>query len=467
VTVSNTPASGMGATALTIPAIGASLGTLQIETPEPIPLHVRGGMPEGESLDIDLSGNEVVERFTIAGPWEHPLFVGSSTLSNGFFTYPLEGASDSDTLDADGGSFVENVNWQVDLVSGPNLTYETRSTQTLWRGLMRDPIELLGSMAAEMEARLSEGGRVELRGIYADSSLSIITDNLVSDQGRMSVLDIDFRPDGPLVLDWDTRADPEPLIRGRGVAEVEIDQDAYGEPDAGSGSLSRERQYQKIYARLVSVDPLTGVVREGGRLGELRVELDTDASRQGPVGERQQLAVLRMLGYHAPVLGEQDYDPAESQSIDPKDIVTAGYRTLLRRSEQQAWRSLFYPFRRQIRKLTRIDVVEVEPSFVLNLLDRDTYSRQELTPEQAYLTYLQGTNWTVGEYVWGRFLLSYHGELELTSIARPTIGARHEIGVEWAISPQTRLELSRDIDVPIGEPDTRIGLSHRFAFQSY
>jgi hypothetical protein len=456
VSVSNSPALDVGGEPLTIDVIGLSLGVLQIVTPKAIPLHIDGGMPEGEVVQLNLYGNDRVQQFTIAGPWTNPLFVGQVEASNGYFTYPLEG-EDSDSISA-GEQFIASVDWQIGVVVGHNLSYETRSMKNLWQSLIGDPIELLGSMAAQMEARLTEGGRIHLSGIYADNSLDILTENLISEQARLSVLDIDFSPDGPLVLDWDTRIDPEPLIKGRGVAVIDADDN----PDAPIS-------VQRIYARLVSVDPVTGIVREGGRLGELSVELDTDDVRSSLSGQERQLAILAMLGYYNadPRLGGDPSTSDEQTGFDPRELVNAGYRTILRRSEQQAWRSIFYPFRRQIRRLTRIDVVDVRPSLILNVLDRDLIDRAGLSPEQAYLAYLHGTNWTVGEYFWGRFLLSYHGELELVSLSSPSIGARHQLAVEWAVSSKTRLALSRDIDVPVGEPDTRIGISHRFAFQSY
>ena len=436
----NVPAEEIGADPLTIGPIGLSLGAVQVETPRPIPLHIPGGMPSGESLKAAVSGRERAGKFTITGPWEHPLFVGEIVLSDGYFTYPLEETgTPGDTLSA-GEDLLHRINWQVDLVAGRNLYYESRTaTENIWRRLLRQPIQLIGSMAVEMEARLNEGGRVELRGIYGDrtpsssqGSLNVITQGLISEQARMSVLDIDFKPDGPLLISWDTRSDPEPIIRGRGVATL--------------GDSVR------IYARLVSIDPQTRVIREGGRFDELTVELDSDEILGDVSQQEKQLAILHMLGYYSG-------DP-QSRQLETRELVNAGYRTLLRRGELRAWRSVFGPFQRQIRRLTRIDVIEVEPSLVLNLLD-NTYQ------PGSQFAYLRGTNWTVGQYVWGNFFLSYHGQLELRSIAQPTLGARHQVGIQWAIRPSTRLELTRDIEVPFGLPDTRVAISHRFTFQSY
>jgi hypothetical protein len=174
-----------------------------------------------------------------------------------------------------------------------------------------------------------------------------------------------------------------------------------------------------------------------------------------------------MLGYYNDPWREGAFDSnGERTGFDPRELASAGYRTIVRRSEQQAWRSLFLPFSRQMRRFTRLDVIDVRPSILFNLLNRE-FELDGMAAEQAYLAYLQGTNWTFGEYLWGGFLLSYHGQLELTSLSSPTLGARHQVVLEWAVSPQTRVELSRDLNVPFGEPDTRVGLSHRFAFQSY
>jgi len=436
VVVSNVPETSFGADPLVIDAIGLNLGVIQVETPRPIPFYIPGGMPTGQPIEMSVRGRDPSDRYLIAGPWENPLFFGEIILSGGYFTFPLEQTGPPDTTTY----FYQTINWQTDLIVGRDLIYETRPTRAgIFHRIFSDPLDLLGSLAAEMEARLVEGGRVQLRGIYGRNGedLNIITEGIVAQQARMSVLDLDFEPDGPLVLKWDTRTDPEPLIQGRGVTIID--------------------DSVRVYARLISTDPVTGVVREGGRLGQLTVDLDTDEIfSAGTNPQERQLAVLQMLGYltHDP----RNPDP-QARQINTAEIVNAGYRTLLRRSELQAWRGLFGPFQRQIRRITRLDVLEVRPSVLPNLV----------APKQpaAQFSYLRGTNWTVGQYIWGNLLLSYYGELELTSFARPTIAARQQVGFEWAISPSTRLQLRRDIDVPVGIPDTEIAISHRFVFRSY
>jgi len=464
VRVENVPADVMGATPLVIEAVGLTLGVIQITTPRDIPFRIPGGVRVGEWLNLRFHGNERVDRFTIAGPVERPLFVGEIVASDGFFTYPFEQTKSNSDSTAMG--FIGNAEWHVDLVVGRNLVYETRTTQSLWRSLLQNPIELLGSMAAEIEARLAEGGRIKIRGAYADNSLTVISENLISEQARLSVLDIEFSQDGPLVFEWDSRLNQEPILRGRGVAMIEVESGMETLPEPGDES-SRGREFQRIYARLVSVDPVTGIIREGGRLDELTVELDTDEIRSGLSGQERQLAILEMLGYYHDPWREGGYDSnGERAGFDPRELASAGYRTLVRRSEQQAWRSVFLPFTRQMRRFTRLDVIDVRPSILFNVLNRE-FELDGMAAEQAYLAYLQGTNWTFGEYLWGGFLLSYHGQLELTSLSSPTLGARHQVVLEWAVSPRTRVELSRDLNVPFGEPDTRVGLSHRFAFESY
>ena len=415
---------------LPIDVIGLDLGVVQLRTPRAIPFHIAGAMPESESLSLMLGGRAPLNEFTIAGPWAHPVFAGELELSDGYFTYPLRETERADTLSDD--SIVKRANWQVDIVAGRDLYYETGpASEDFWRDIVSDPLELLGSMAADVEAKLVEGGALHVWGVYADGSLNVSTDGLRSERARMSVLNVDFEPDGPLVLSWDTRRDPDPLIRGRGVANL--------------GDSVR------VYARLVSTDPETRVTREGGRLDELRVELDSDEFVGDVSQQERQIAILQMLGFYTG-------DPQGSQ-LEAREIGTAAYRTLVRRSEQQAWRAMLRPFQRELRRFARLDVLDVQPSLVLNLLDLDK-------PE-SQLAYLQGTNWRVGQYVWEKFLISYQGGLELTRIDRPTVGARHQVGVEWAISPSTRVGVSRDIDVPIGAPDTRFSVTHRFTFESY
>ena len=429
VTARNTPAEPIGAEPLPIPVVGLNLGAIQVNTPRPIPLHITGSMTRGEYLSMTVGGRGNLKSFYFAGPWDHPVAVGEARLSDGYFTYPPYEDVNQDTT---GSSIIEIMNWQVDIVAGRDLYYHTRSApENFWLTMLQDPFELLGSMAAELEAKLMEGGRLHVWGIYENDGLNVRTDNIASHEARMSVLNIDLSPDGPMELRWDTRQDPYPILRGRGVASI-------------GDSVN-------IFARLVTIDPETRAVREGGRLEELTVELDTDEFL-GDVSQREkQLAILRLLGFYS--------DSRQSQQLQTAEIGSAAYRALIRRSEQQAWRMMLRPFQRQLRRLTTIDVLQVEPSVVANLLDNEQPHDQ--------LTYLQGTNWRVGEYFWGQFLVSYQGELELIGLDRPTLGARHCIGVEWAINPGTRFAVSRDIDVPYGAPDTRFSIMHRFTFQSY
>jgi hypothetical protein len=427
----NQPAAEIGARPLLIKPVGLSLGVVQVQTPQDIPLHVKGGMPVDESLSMKLKGRGPLEQFTFSGPWENPVAAGEIELSDGYFTYPLfTGSSTTGTGSALG--IIQRMNWQIDIVVGHDLYYDTSpGAQRFWSNILSDPLQMLGSMAAEMEAKLVEGGRVHLQGIYADRGLHAMTEGLYSTQARISVLNIDFVPDEPIVVDWDTRQDLRPRIKGRGVASI--------------GDSVR------VFARLVTIDSLTHHVREGGRLGQLSVQLDTDASLGVATQREKELEILRLLGFYSG-------DPSNPQ-LQPREFGSAAYRTFLRRSEQSAWRMMFSPLTRTVRRFAHIDVFQVQPSLVLNLLD--------IEEPETQLAYLQGTSWTLGQYIWGNFLVSYRGELELTRFERPTLGARHQVGVEWAFSPRTRFALTRDIDVPVGIPDTRFSVRHRFTFTSF
>ena len=125
----------------------------------------------------------------------------------------------------------------------------------------------------------------------------------------------------------------------------------------------------------------------------------------------------------------------------------------------------FRPFEDIIRKYTKLDVIQFTPSVLGNIMKSRLGFSQRFAPESKYMLFDE-TRIVLGESIFKELFLSYQGEYGLSRdfLSRRERGFYHEIGLQYNLKRNTRLQLKYFYDDVIKEGDRRFEIRHDFAF---
>jgi len=293
-------------------------------------------------------------------------------------------------------SIWDRTDWDLTLVAGEEVWY------------LRDAI-----FGAGARLRIEEGDRLTLHGCPARGDFWV-EGSLRATSGTIFYLDKEFWVE-EAGIEFNTKYGVEPIVYGS--AETKVRDESTG----------RELP---VYLRLYAWDPKTGAKLERAPLNECFLDVEVP-----PSWDISKEEVLRLLGYP---LEEYPRKVAEALGIGVEDRV---------------FRSLLSPIEYRLRRAIGLDVLQIQPSLMRNLL----------APSGPSLTcLLYGTKFTLGERIGTRGLLFYRGELEPP---KPPYGelwsVQHLLGLEYRLWTDTWLKLEYSYDPLSGEKDRRVGLRHR------
>ncbi|HIE03554.1 MAG TPA: hypothetical protein EYP61_02215 [Candidatus Latescibacteria bacterium] len=367
-----------------------NLGVLQLNTgPSGIELHIPGVMSPGGTGTFVFYGKRPDEPFLIEGPPSSPRMVGTVLLRNAEITYPPTGGRKMPSV-------WDRTDWDITLVAGEEVWY------------FRDAI-----FGAGARLRIEEGDRLTLHGCPARGDFWM-EGNLRATSGTIFYLDREFEVE-EAGIEFNTKYGVEPVVYGSAETKVR---------DENTG-----KEFP-VYLRLYAWNPKTGTKLERAPLSECFLDVDVPPSQDISKEE-----VLKLLGYP---LEEYPRKVAEALGIGIEDKV---------------FRSILSPIEYRLRRAIGLDVLQIQPSLMKNLLSPSGPSLTSL---------LYGTKLTLGERIGTRGLLFYRGELEPP---KPPYGelwsVQHLLGLEYRLWTDTWLKLEYSYDPLSGERDRRVGLKHR------
>jgi hypothetical protein len=383
---------------------GLDVGVLALSTdPEGVRVSVPGLMQAGHVGNVAARGKEGAAAFLIGGPPDHPLLWGELELSDMTFTYPfLEGRIGLGTR------FLSDAEWSVRMTAGRNLWY--------WR--------------ADATLNVEWGGTLDLIGIPSDHTMCV-AGRLASRRGTVDYANAEF--------DVET-------------ASVEFP--AFCEPPRFYiEAAARVEDGTRITLTMDSIEGDLTLAAPGATLDESALVLRSDAPEDDT---REKILSKLEYGMSYDLLqGEEQASLERKQAIDVVGGQIGG----------RFVRPLLSPIEARIRRDLRLDLVRIDIDFVGHFLSQlDEWRAREGRAE--YVPFLADTRITLGKYVSRNWLLSYVGRAEVfeQDIGYQRLGLRHEIGIEYEVSPHTSLSLRAVYDPTVSAWDRWISIENRFEF---
>jgi len=385
-------------------AAGIDLGALALFTdPAGIKLRVPGLMQPGHVGHAAARGRDGAPAFLIAGPSDQPVLRGEIELSDMTFTYPfLEGGIGV------GGDFLSDAEWDVRIIAGRNLWYR-RADATL---------------------HVERGGSLDLVGVPSQHTLCV-AGRVAARRGTVGFAGAEFDVQ-KAVVEFPAFCEP-PRFTVEASTRVEDGTRITLSMDSAEGDLM-----------------LTGA---GVTLDESSLVLRSDA----PEDDTREKVLSRLqygIGFDF-LAGEEQASLERKQALDVVGSQIGG----------QLVRPLLSPIEARVRRNLRLDLVRIEVEFVGHFLSHlDEWRAHEGRGE--YLPFLADTRVTLGKYVSRDWLLSYVGRAEAfeQDIGYQRLGLRHELGVEYEVSPHTSLSLRVVYDPRLSAWDRGISIENRFEF---
>ena len=391
--------------------LGIQLGILKVKTEgKGIYVHLPGLMEPDDKGWIHFSGSSPEEPFIVAGPLSAPLVQGTLSLTDSRFTYPFLPVRAEVKSDDQLVNVLENINWDIRIVPKKDVHY-TRNID--------NPISNV-----YMELLLKDGyGEIALQGIIQDATLDV-WGNLISTEGTIEFLDHYFRPER---ITFDYPRGATPILSGRSSTTVI---DSTGMPST-------------VWLSINTVDEVTGLEREGGRLGEIVFRLSTDNPNLG----RNEADLLAALGYSTQSFSDRAYD------------------ALGMRVENIVFRPIFRPIEKSIRHYLGFDVVRFFSMFSRNIAELQSVNPITFDPKML----LRRTRVMLGKYLAPGLFITYSGEVQegLFRYHTQSIGFRHAFTLEYTIRPDLFLEMEYTYDSQLlsdRREDKRIWIRHIFPF---
>jgi hypothetical protein len=384
--------------------LGLDVGVLALSTdPEGVRVSVPGLMQPGHVGSVAARGREGAPAFLVGGPSDHPLLWGELEFSDMTFTYPfLEGRIGLGTR------FLSDAEWSVRMTAGRNLWY--------WR--------------ADANLNVERGGSLDLLGVPSDHTMCV-AGRLAARRGTVDYANAEFD-----------------------VESAFVEFPAFCEPPRFYIEASaRVEDGTRITLTMDSIEGDLTLAAPGATLDESALALASDAPEDDTRDK-----ILSKLAYGVSydlLQGEEQAALERKQAIDVVGGQIGG----------RFVRPLLSPIEARVRRDLRLDLVRIDIDFVGHFLSQlDEWRAHEGRAE--YLPFLADTRITLGKYVSRDWLLSYVGRAETfeEDIGYQRLGLRHEIGIEYEVSPHTSLSLRAVYDPTASAWDRWISIENRFEF---
>lgn len=410
-----------------------------------IEIHIPGFMKGGEEGIFEIAGMKG-DRFLVGatddGENMTPYISGEVTVRSGDVNYPLLPDEDKEGGDDDSGSFIEDIFWDLVINSGSNVNYVNEYNFTIGR--------FAGTTLWQNEVKIDENSHFTVTGRFSDGSFRV-TGNARSSFGYVVYYGYRFE------IEWaefelDTTNERTPcIITGRARTIVVND----------STGVNTE-----IYLHLNFVD------RESGRIIEARggtSVLDDDYYGLSRPQTRFDAGVLGIIEIRF-----TSNDPSDDTQekilaklgISPSSIGAVATRAFATGMDNFYFNPLVRPFEERLRKMFRLDMVKITPSFFGSFAQSRLGFSQSRDPSSDYI-YFNRSRIMLGEFVMKDIFLTYIGQYGVGRdyLLRKERGFFHDIGLQYLIERNLRLQLHYYYDDIINEQDKRFEFRYDFQFE--
>ncbi len=395
---------------LAFPALGLDLGVITLETEgRGIYGRIPSLMIKGSKGYIKLEGREKGEKFTFAGPVDHPLFRGTVRISRTIMTYPFPPARKKPSKFVRGVlKVLQSAEWDLKVIPERDNRYVRELKGTVSSPLLEGMSDLLTTV--DINLNINPGlSNLSIIGSPGQGTFRMLG-HLISTRGSIEYLDFKFRVDR-FEVEFDEYS-PLPWVEGRGQT---VYKDSLG--------ISRN-----VYLTLYVVDPITGERTKRGRWGDFVFILEDDA------GSSQE-QILAAMGYSPERITEK------MTSISGQIVSDAVLRRWIR------------PIERELEVLLDLDYVRFQPTIAQHLFETEILGIDPGPSSEigwgAY--YLRQSRFSVGKYFTDDLFVIYTGMYESAINAQNErrFGFLHNWSIEYRlrpISPNLVLDFSYEYD---------------------
>jgi len=295
-------------------------------------------------------------------------------------------------------------------------------------------------------AKLDENSVFTVIGRLSDGSLRV-TGNAHSSSGTISYYGAEFDIER-VELDLDTANITKPATLTARARTVVYDD---------STGVDTE-----IYLNLYSIDSESGRRREAPGRVEIRKSDDIYTHRAVDAGS------LGMIQIE--FISNNPFDDTQEKilaklGISPENIGGAATRAFTAGVDNYYFNPFMRTFEDAVRKYTKLDVVRVTPSFLGNIVQSKLGYTNKFDPDSDYMLF-DRSRVMLGEYLFEDWFFSYRGQYGVGRdfLQRKERGFYHEIGLQYLLKANTRLQFNYNYDEIISKGERRFEIRHNFEF---
>ena len=383
--------------------------------------------PENDGRPFFIGASDNEDRLT-------PYIAGNIVVLSGDVTYPLL-VSDTSGESAD---FLGDIFWNLNFRAGSNVNYVHEDNITLG--------SLYGTTVSRTLAKLDENSVFTVTGRLSDGNLRV-TGNAHSSSGTISYYGAEFDIErAELELDTSNSAKPATLTaRARTVVYDE------------STGIDTE-----IFLNVYSIDRESGRRSEAPGRVEIRKSDDIYTHRAVDAGGLEMIQIE--------FISNNPFDDTQEKilarlGISPENIGVAATRAFAAGVDNYYVNPFMRTFEDVVRKYTRLDVVRITSTFLGNIVQSKLGNIDKFGPDSDYMLF-DRTRVMFGEYLLDDWFFSYRGQYGIGRdfLQRKERGFYHELGLQYLLKANTRLQFNYNYDEIINKGEKRIEIRHNFEF---
>lgn len=405
-------------------------------------LYIPGFMRENETGIFSVSkdpGDKIIVGAAENGENLSPFISGKIDVVSGDVWYPLLPV---DEIGDNGGSeYLEDIFWDVSINSGPNVNYVNEKNFALGR--------FAGTTLWRNELKIDENSYFDVYGRISDGSFRV-TGNARSTYGTVTYYGYNFDIEWT-ELQLDTANILKPAILTGRAKTITIDEETGVETE--------------IYLNINFID------RESGRATEARgrATIPDDENRNlnrpqtrfdaGPLG-------ILEIKFTSSNPSDDTQDKIWARlGISIENIGTAATRAFTTGIDNYYFNPLLRPFEERLKKILKIDMVRITPSFLGNFAQSRLGSSRVNDPSTNYIMF-DRSRIMLGEFFMDDWFLSYIGQYGVGKdfLDRREKGFYHDLGLQYMIDRNLRLQFHYTYDQIIKQPDKHFELRYDFRF---
>jgi len=419
--------------------------------------NIPGFMAENETGIFELSGingDTFLVGASDAGDYMTPYISGKILVHSGDINYPLLQATSESEKNAENNKtdpparvvrrtgFLEDIFWDLEINNGSNVNYVKEKNLEIGK--------IAGTTLWQNEIKIDENSFFNVIGRISDDSFRV-TGNARSTYGMVTYygyrFDIEWAE-----LELDTANVLKPAILTGRARTIVIDDSTGVETE--------------IFLHVAFVDRESGKVTEARGIARDQIDDYYDLNRPQTRFDAGAIGIIEIwFTSNNPSDNTQEKILARL-GISPGNIGAAATRALTAGIDNYYFNPILRPFEERIKRVFRLDMVKITPSFLGNFAQSQLGSSHSFDPSTDYLLF-DRSRIMIAERLTKDWIITYIGQYGISRdfLYRKEKGFYHNIGLQYMVDRNIRFQLRYDYDEIIKREDKIIEFRYDFKFE--